>query len=57
MTSYILFQQIQTEKGFDITLIVNSNWGLVAIITVVGVVVGAIVYLGTKIVSRKKAVA
>ena len=52
-----LFQQIQTEKGFDITLIVNSNWGLVAIITVVGVVVGAIVYFGTKIVSRKKAVA
>ena len=32
-------------------------WGLVAIITVVGVVVGAIVYFGTKIVSRKKAVA
>ena len=30
-----LFQQIQTEEGFDITLIVNSNWGLVAIITVV----------------------
>ena len=55
MTS--LFQQIQTEEGFDITLIVNSNWGLVAIITVVGVVVGAIVYFGTKIVSRKKAVA
>lgn len=52
-----LFQQIQTEEGFDITLIVNSNWGLVAIITVVGVVVGAIVYFGTKIVSRKKAVA
>ena len=45
------------EEGFDITLIVNSNWGLVAIITVVGVVVGAIVYFGTKIVSRKKAVA
>ena len=52
-----LFQQIQTEEGFDITLIVNSNWGLVAIITVVGVVVGAIVYFGTKIVSRKKALA
>ena len=49
-----LFQQIQTEEGFDITLIVNSNWGLVAIITVVGLVVGAIVYFGTKIVSRKK---
>ena len=30
------------------------KWGLVAIITVVGVVVGAIVYFGTKIVSRKK---
>lgn len=30
---------------------------LVAIITVVGVVVGAIVYFGTKIASRKKAVA
>lgn len=52
-----LFQQIQTEEGFDITLIVNSNWGLVAIITVVGVVVGSIVYFGTKIVSRKKALA
>ena len=52
-----LFQQIQTEEGFDITLIVNSNWGLVAIITVVGVEVGAIVYFGSKIVSRKKAVA
>lgn len=52
-----LFQQIQTEEGFDITLIVNSNWGLVAIITVVGLVVGAIVYFGTKIVSRKKTVA
>lgn len=51
-----LFQQIQTEEGFDITLIVNSNWGLVAIITVVGVVVGAIVYFGTKIVSRKKSI-
>ena len=49
-----LFQQIQTEEGFDITLIVNSNWELVA---VVGVVVGAIVYFGTKIVSRKKALA
>ena len=45
------------EEGFDITLIVNSNWGLVAIITVVGLVVGAIVYFGTKIVSRKKTVA
>ena len=33
------------------------KWELVAIITVVGVVVGAIVYFGTKIVSRKKAVA
>ena len=32
------------------------KWGLVAIITVVGVVVGAIVYFGTKIASRKNAV-
>ena len=52
-----LFLHIQTEEGFDIRLIVNSNWGLVAIITVVGLVVGAIVYFGTKIVSRKKTVA
>ena len=50
-------EHLQTEEGFDITLIVNSNWELVAIITVVGVVVGAIVYFGTKIVSRKKALA
>lgn len=50
-----LFQQVQSEEGFDITLIGDANWMFVAIVTVAGVVIGAVAYIVTKIFTAKKA--
>lgn len=44
-----LFQKVQSSEGFDITLIQGANWGLVAGITLAGVVVGVAAYFITKI--------
>lgn len=44
----IIFRQIQTEDGFKITLIANTNWMLV------GVIVGGLTYVITKLVVSKK---
>lgn len=49
-----LFQKVQSEDGFDITLIKNANAGTLAIITVVGAVAGIVVYFLSKMVLAKK---
>jgi uncharacterized membrane protein YjfL (UPF0719 family) len=51
-----LFQQIQSEDGFDITGIKNTNWSTVAIITLVGAVIGIAVYFISKTVIQKRKV-
>lgn len=50
----IIFRQIQTEDGFKITLIANTNWMLVGVILLVGVIVGGLTYVITKLVVSKK---
>lgn len=50
----IIFRQIQTEDGFKITLITNTNWMLVGVILLVGVIVGGLTYVITKLVVSKK---
>lgn len=49
-----LFQKIQSEEGFDITLISSANWMLVGVITLAGIVVGIIAYIVTKMFVTKK---
>ena len=50
----IIFRQIQTEDGFKITLIANTNWMLVGVILLVGVIVGGLTYVISKLVVSKK---
>lgn len=49
-----LFKQVQSEEGFDITLIRNTNWSTVAIIIAIGVVSGIIIYFASKALSKNK---
>lgn len=49
-----LFRKVQSSEGFDITLIGNANWVLVGTITIVGLVLGIIAYIVTKIFATKK---
>lgn len=49
-----LFQKVQSEDGFDITLIKNANAGTLVTITVVGAVAGIVIYFLSKMVLAKK---
>lgn len=49
-----LFKQIQSKSGFDVTLIKNTNWGIVGIITLAGVLLGAATYFIMKKVREGK---
>ena len=49
-----LFQRIQSENGFDITLIGGANWKLLGGILLAGIAAGVVVYFITKLYIAKK---
>ena len=49
-----LFQQIQGEDGFDITLIRNTNWITALLILVIDIGAGIIVYCFSRVIIKKK---